>query len=89
MVGKGTIESSWEEGKMVRGKIHFAGTHWTDFDQRSGMDAVAAPPPGVGGTGGGWYFERGKQVPLDITIEYSTVYKGPDCGNVKPQSSKK
>jgi hypothetical protein len=54
--GKGTVESSWADGNVAKGKVHFVGT----------MGAGSNP------------------MPVEWTAVSTSVYKGPDCGSVKP-----
>jgi hypothetical protein len=56
MNAKATLESSWAEGNIARGKMHFVGT------MVSGQDSL----------------------PIEYTVEFKSVYKSADCGNVKP-----
>jgi hypothetical protein len=54
--GNGTVESSWADGNVAKGKVHFVGT----------MGAGSNP------------------MPVEWTAVSTSVYKGPDCGSVKP-----
>jgi len=56
MSGHGEMESSWAEGNVAKGKVHFAGT------MVSGQNSM----------------------PVEWTVVSTSVYKGPDCGSVKP-----
>jgi hypothetical protein len=54
--GHGDVESSWPDGNVAKGKVHFIGT-------------MGAGP---------------NAMPVEYTMVYTSVYKGPDCGSVKP-----
>ncbi|HEY1159482.1 MAG TPA: DUF3617 family protein [Terracidiphilus sp.] len=54
--GHATVESSWADGNVAKGKVHFTGTM------------------GAGSN----------SMPVEWTVESTSVYKGPDCGSVKP-----
>jgi hypothetical protein len=56
MNGKGEMSSSWPDGNVANGNVHFAGT------MQSGSNAT----------------------PVEWTVISKSVYKGPDCGSVKP-----
>jgi hypothetical protein len=56
MSGHGEMESSWTDGNVAKGKVHFIGT------------MVSGP----------------NSMPVEWTIMSTSVYKGPDCGSVKP-----
>jgi hypothetical protein len=56
MSGHGDMESSWTDGNVAKGKVHFVGT-------------MGAGP---------------NSMPVEYTVVYTSVYKGPDCGSVKP-----
>jgi hypothetical protein len=56
MSGHGEIESSWTDGNVAKGKVHFVGT-------------MGAGP---------------NSMPVEWTVASTSVYKGPDCGSVKP-----
>ena len=56
MNGKGEMSSSWTDGNVANGNVHFAGT------MQSGSNAT----------------------PVEWTVISKSVYKGPDCGSVKP-----
>jgi hypothetical protein len=56
MNARATLESSWAEGNIARGKMHFVGT------MAAGQSSL----------------------PIEYTIEFKSVYKGADCGSVKP-----
>jgi hypothetical protein len=56
MSGHGEMESSWTDGNVAQGKVHFVGT-------------MGAGP---------------NSVPVEWTVASTSVYKGPDCGSVKP-----
>jgi Protein of unknown function (DUF3617) len=58
MSGHGEMESSWTDGNVAKGKVHFVGT-------------MAAGP---------------NSMPVEWTVASTSVYKGPDCGNVKPMA---
>ena len=51
-----TLEASWAESNITRGKMHFVGT----------MDSGQS------------------LLPIEYTIEFKSVFKGADCGSVKP-----
>jgi len=56
MSGHGEMESSWTDGNVAKGKVHFVGT------MVSGQNSM----------------------PVEWTVASTSVYKGPDCGSVKP-----
>ncbi len=56
MNGKATLESSWANGDIAKGKMHFIGT------MQSGQNSM----------------------PVEWTVDSTSVYKGPDCGSVQP-----
>jgi hypothetical protein len=56
MSGHGDLESSWTDGNVAKGKVHFVGT-------------MQAGP---------------NSMPVEWTVVSTSVYKGPDCGSVKP-----
>jgi hypothetical protein len=56
MSGHGEMESSWADGNVAKGKVHFVGT-------------MGAGP---------------NSMPVEWTVASTSVYKGPDCGSVKP-----
>jgi hypothetical protein len=56
MSGHGDMESSWTDGNVAKGKVHFIGT-------------MQAGP---------------NSMPVEWTVVSTSVYKGPDCGSVKP-----
>jgi len=58
MSGHGEMESSWTDGNVAKGKVHFVGTM---------------------GTGP-------NSMPVEWTVASTSVYKGPDCGSVKPMA---
>lgn len=56
MNARATLESSWGEGNIARGHVHFVGTMQMGPNSR----------------------------PVEWTVNSTSVYKGPDCGSVKP-----
>jgi hypothetical protein len=56
MNGKATMQSSWSDGNVAKGTVHFVGT--MQMGPHSG--------------------------PIEWTVNSTSVYKGPDCGSVKP-----